>query len=123
MAGHRRKRSMEPPDDGGGSARLTAPPLGASARALRTAARGLKGADNGRSSNQGTRSGRRRHVGFCIWSGSYWLPGSSWVKFSVTVCFYGLSTGGVAKAASLEKAVPYQVLTSCVGRGRPRNSP
>src|SRR5262249_26892101 len=121
MAGHRRKRSIEPPEDGG-SARLIAPPLGASARALRTAARGLKGADNGRSSNQGTRIGRRRHVGSWLWSGSYGIPGSSWVKFSVTVCFYGLSTGGVAKAASLEKAVPYQVLTSCVGRGRPRNA-
>src|SRR5262249_37453420 len=28
MAGHRRKRSLEPLEDGGGSARLTAPPWG-----------------------------------------------------------------------------------------------
>src|SRR5215813_4860257 len=28
MAGHRRKRSLEPPEDGGGSARLPAPPGG-----------------------------------------------------------------------------------------------
>src|SRR5262249_46642196 len=62
MAGHRRKRSLEPPEDGGGSARRTAPPLGASARALGPAAGWRKGADSGRSENQGTRIGRRRHV-------------------------------------------------------------
>lgn len=85
MAGHRRKRSLEPPDDGGGSARLTAPPLGASAHALRTAARWLEGADNGRSSNQGTRSGRRRHVGSCICSLRIIIADLSWAVCMVHI--------------------------------------
>jgi hypothetical protein len=53
--------------------------------------------------------------------GAYWILGSSWIKFAVTDCFYGLSTRVSAEAASLEKAVSYQVLKFCTGCVGPRN--
>jgi hypothetical protein len=36
---------------------------------------------------------------------SYWIPGSSLVKFGVTGCFYRLPPGGTTDAASLGKTV------------------
>ncbi len=44
--------------------------------------------------------------------GSYGIPGSSLVKFDTTCCFYRLSSVVATDAASLEKAVSYQVLQS-----------
>src|SRR5215467_8987026 len=41
--------------------------------------------------------------------------------FSVTSCFYRLSTGGATEATSLEKAFEYHVLKSYTGYVRPRN--
>jgi hypothetical protein len=36
--------------------------------------------------------------------GSYWIPGSYLVKFSVTGCFYRLYAGVVTDVAALKKA-------------------
>ena len=55
--------------------------------------------------------------------GSYRIAGSSWVNFSVTACFYRLSSWVVANAASLEKAISYQALQSCTRCVRLRNPP
>ena len=38
--------------------------------------------------------------------GSYWIPGSSWVKFGVTCCFYMFYTGVVALVIRLSAIVP-----------------
>jgi catechol 2,3-dioxygenase-like lactoylglutathione lyase family enzyme len=55
-----------------------------------------------------------------ITTGSYWIPEASWVKFVVTGCFYRLSPRVAADAASLEKAMSYQVLQSFTGCKRPQ---
>jgi hypothetical protein len=62
-------------------------------------------------------SKERHTVGITMWlseavtttvvkaDGSYWIPGSSSVKFVVTDCLYRLYTRVVTDAASLKKAL------------------